>query len=146
FFVPSVPLWPDSPRCLRGRPTGKDVTPPRLFVLLLALLCASVAAPQADVPLGYFRFPALAGRTLVFTAEGDLWKTTIDGGVAERLTAHPGEETRAALSPDGRWVAFTGTYEGPAEAYLLPLEGGVPRRLTWDGGPMRVVGWTPEGK
>ena len=119
----------------------------RLLLLLLALLCVAVAPPKAaEQPLGYFRFPALAGRTLVFTAEGDLWKTTIDGGVPERLTAHPGEETRAALSPDGRWVAFTGTYEGPAEAYLLPLEGGVPRRLTWDGGPVRVVGWTPDGK
>ncbi len=119
----------------------------RLFLMLVVVACAwaSVAPHAADAPLGYFRFPALAGRTLVFTAEGDLWKTSIDGGVPERLTAHPGEETRPALSPDGRWVAFTGTYEGPAEVYLLPLDGGVPRRLTWDGGPMLVVGWTPEG-
>ena len=109
-------------------------------------MAASVAPRAADTPLGYYRFPALAGDLLVFTAEGDLWKTTVNGGVPERLTAHPGEETDAALSPDAKWVAFTGTYEGPDEAYVLPLDGGPPKRLTWDGGPVAVVSWTPDGK
>ena len=117
----------------------------RAFVIVVGVCLASVA-PRADSPLGYYRFPALSGDLLVFTAEGDLWKTTVDGGVPERLTAHPGQETDAAVSPDGKWVAFTGTYEGPEEAYVLPLEGGPPRRLTWDGGPVAVVAWTPDGK
>jgi hypothetical protein len=65
------------------------------------------AAPQRDEraaqagTLGYYRFPALHGDTLVFTAEGDLWQVPIDGGVAQRLTSHPSEESRAAFSPDG---------------------------------------------
>ena len=117
----------------------------RAFVIV-AGVCLGSIAPRADTPLGYYRFPALSGDLLVFTAEGDLWKTTVNGGVPERLTAHPGEETDAALSPDAKWVAFTGTYEGPDEAYVLPLEGGPPRRLTWDGGPVAVVSWTPDGK
>ena len=62
------------------------------------------------------------------------------------MTAHAGQETSAGVSPDGKSVAFTGTYEGPRELYVLPLEGGVPRRLTWDGGPAPSVGWTPTGK
>ena len=117
----------------------------RVIVVVAAIAAASVA-PRADAPLGYYRFPALSGDLLVFTAEGDLWKTTVNGGVPERLTAHPGQETDAAVSPDGKWVAFTGTYEGPEEAYVLPLEGGPLRRLTWDGGPVSVVAWTPDGK
>ena len=115
-------------------------------VMLIAGLASSAAPRAADTPLGYYRFPALSGDLLVFTAEGDLWKTTVNGGVPERITAHPGQETNAAVSPDGKWVAFTGTYEGPAEAYVLPLEGGPPKRLTWDGGPVAVVSWTPDGK
>ena len=118
----------------------------RAFVIVAGVCLASVAPRAADTPLGYFRFPALAGDLLVFTAEGDLWKTTVNGGVPERLTAHPGEETDAALSPDAKWVAFTGTYEGPEEAYVLPLDGGPPKRLTWDGGPIAVVSWTSDGK
>ena len=115
-------------------------------IVIVAGVCLASVAPRADTPLGYYRFPALAGDLLVFTAEGDLWKTTVNGGVPERLTAHPGEETDAAISPDAKWVAFTGTYEGPDEAYVLPLDGGPPKRLTWDGGPVAVVSWTPDGK
>lgn len=119
--------------------------PPLLLALLtITLSTAPLGADRAQP--GYYRFPALSGETLVFTAEGDLWRTSVTGGAAERLTAHPGQETNAAISPDGKLVAFTGTYEGPAEAYLLPLDGGVPRRLTWDGGPVTVVGWTPAGR
>jgi tricorn protease len=118
----------------------------RLLLLTCVLAAASVSPRAAEPQLGYFRFPALHGETVVFTAEGDLWKTTLAGGVAERLTAHPGAETNAAISPDGAWVAYTGTYEGPAEVFVLPLAGGAPKRLTWDGGPVAVIGWTPEGK
>ena len=118
----------------------------RLFAVAVCLLAASLSPRAAEPQLGYFRFPALSGDTLVFTAEGDLWKTTLSGGVAERLTAHPGAETSAAISPDGGWVAFVGTYEGPAEVFVLPLAGGVPKRLTWEGGPYTVIGWTPDNK
>ena len=44
-------------------------------------------------PLGYFRFPAIAGEQIIFTAEGDLWRVPIRGGVAQRLTTHPAEES-----------------------------------------------------
>ncbi|HQW39124.1 MAG TPA: peptidase S41, partial [Usitatibacteraceae bacterium] len=111
-----------------------------LAALALAWACAANAGP------GYFRFPALSGDTLVFTAEGDLWRVAAAGGRASRLTTHPDQEIRAAISPDGRQVAFTGAYEGPLEAYVMPLAGGLPKRLTWAGGPAFVAGWTPAGE
>jgi tricorn protease len=58
---------------------------------------------------GYDRFPAIHGDTLVFTAEGDLWRAGVRGGVAQRLTSHPGEARRAAISPDGKTLAFSAT-------------------------------------
>jgi tricorn protease len=108
-----------------------------------ALLCLALAG---ESPKGYCRFPALHGDTVVFTAEGDLWTVPASGGVARRLTAHPGEEVRASISPDGRTVAFTASYDGVSEVYAMPLAGGLPRRLTWEGGGAAVVGWTPEGR
>ncbi|HTO90103.1 MAG TPA: PDZ domain-containing protein, partial [Candidatus Sulfotelmatobacter sp.] len=84
--------------------------------------------------------------TVVFTAEGDLWRVPIEGGEAKRLTSHLGEESRAAISPDGRWVAFSASYDGPVEVYVMPLDGGLPRRLTWDGSRALVQGWTPEAR
>src|SRR5262249_6585656 len=117
----------------------------RFASILLILGLWSPLAARAGAPLGYYRSPAIHGDTLIFTAEGDLWRVPIAGGVAERLTSHPGQETGAAISPDGSQLAFSGTYEGPQELYVLPLAGGLPRRLTWSQGDIEVVGWTPGG-
>ena len=95
---------------------------------------------------GYYRFPAIHDQTIVFTAEGDLWEAGVEGGTAGRLTAHPGDETHAAFSPDGKTVAFSADYEGPTEVYTMPAAGGLPTRRTFDGGRATVVGWTPGGK
>ncbi|MBI5689397.1 MAG: PD40 domain-containing protein [Verrucomicrobia bacterium] len=126
--------------------------PTRHFPALL-LLCSLVGfiplAAAANAPAagtGYYRFPALHGETLVFTAEGDLWRVAVTGGVAQRLTSHPGQETYPALSPDGQWLAFSAQYEGPTEAYVMPATGGLPRRLTFEGESALVRGWTPEGR
>ncbi|WP_052573755.1 S41 family peptidase [Haloferula sp. BvORR071] len=110
-----------------------------LALLALAPLTAS-AAP------GYYRSPALSGDTVVFTAEGDLWKIPLTGGVAQRLSSHPGVETSATISPDGSQVAFSAQYEGPIEAYVMPIAGGLPKRLTWSGEGTVPVGWTRDGK
>jgi tricorn protease len=90
--------------------------------------------------------PALHGHTLVFAAEGDLWRVGIQGGAAERLTSHPADENSPAISPDGKRVAFSAAYEGPGEAYVMPVEGGLPERITFEGGGVAVVGWTPDGR
>ena len=116
----------------------------RLLVVLLALcLCIPLSAQKAQ--LGYYRFPAISGDTIVFTAEGDLWRVAASGGVAERLTTHPEEESRPAISPDGKVVAYSASYEGPVEIYTLPLDGGVPVRQTHDASRANVVSWTPNG-
>ncbi len=114
-----------------------------LFSLILA--CFAVTAHAAPTTQGYYRFPTLHKDTLVFTAQGDLFKVSLSGGAAHALTTHPAQETHASLSPDGKWIAFTGSYEGPNEVYVMPTEGGLPTRLTYEGGNAIVIGWTPDG-
>src|SRR3954468_6080297 len=111
---------------------------------LLAAVATTAQSQQAQ--LGYYRFPAISGNTLVFTAEGDLWRVPITGGVAQRLTSNAGEESHAAISPDGQTLAFSASYEGPTEVYTMPLGGGPPTRRTYEGSAATVVGWTPDGK
>jgi tricorn protease len=121
----------------------------RVRVLLTALfLCASPLAPAAPAapPVGYYRQPALAGDSIVFVSEGDLWKVPVKGGVATRLTTHVGEEGMPAVSPDGQTLAFLAQYEGPTEVYTLPLAGGTPRRRTFGAGGVTFIGWTPDGQ
>ena len=110
-----------------------------------ALLLAFAAASHGQSTLGYYRSPAIHGNDVVFTSEGDLWRVGLNGGLAERLTSHPLTETDANISPDGAWVAFTASYEGPTEAYVMPIDGGSPKRLTYGEGA-HVMGWTPDGR
>ena len=113
------------------------------ILLSLGLLAISAGAQAADP---YLRFPAVRGDTVVFTAEGDLWKTGLDGGAAQRLTTHAGTEAMASISPDGQWLAFVGSYEGAPEAYVMPLAGGLPKRITFANENVRVLGWTAQGE
>ena len=94
---------------------------------------------------GYYRFPAVHGSTIVFTAEGDLWTVGTQGGVAHRLTSNPGLESHAVISPDGTTVAFSAQYEGPTDVYTMAVDGGLPQRRTWDGDAV-PVGWSPDGR
>ncbi len=112
--------------------------------VLLSPLVQQVFAQSAS--LGYYRQPAISAESIVFVAEGDIWRSNTSGGAAQRLTTHAGEESNPAISPDGKLVAFTARYEGPAEVYVMPIRGGAPARLTFDGDTARVQGWTRDNK
>ncbi len=118
-----------------------------LFALLIGypVLSHSAASPIGGIE-GYYRDPALHGDTLVFAAEGDLWTVPVTGGVARRLTTHLAEETHPVISPDGRMLAFTARYEGPAEVYTMPLAGGLPSRRTFEGESAIATTFTPAGE
>ena len=98
------------------------------FFLLVPTSLPLIAAPPSTSPAmgaeqthkGYYRDPAVHGDTIVFTSEGDLWTVSVNGGSAQRLTTAPGTESQAAISPDGKTVAFLANYEGPNEVYTMP--------------------------
>jgi tricorn protease len=118
----------------------------KVFVcLLFALLCGSLGLSQNNPPL-LLRHPAISATQIVFNYGGGLWTVSRDGGDAQRLTAGPGTENAAAFSPDGKWIAFTGEYDGNPDVFVMPAAGGVPKRLTYHPSVEEVVGWTPDGK
>lgn len=110
------------------------------------LLSSSMQAFAAETTRGYYRNPTIHEDHIVFTAEGDLWRTTLRGGEAIRLTANDAEERYAAISPDGQWLAFVANYDGAEEAYVMPLRGGQPKRISYENSRVRVQGWTPSGE
>jgi tricorn protease len=93
------------------------------------------------------RTPAIHGDTIVFSYAGDLWVTKVgSGALARRLTTHAGQEIRPKISPDGKWIAYNASYDGNPDVYVVPIEGGEPRRLTWEPQNDNTLGWTPDGK
>ena len=113
-------------------------------VLSALALTAIIAIPSTAVAQeGYFRMPAHRGDKVFFVAEGDIWSAPLNGGKAQRLTTHTGQETRPVVSPDGKWLAFSASYEGQNDAYVMPVDGGLPKRIGFEGGS--PIGWTPKG-
>ena len=118
------------------------------------LLCVALTAPLA-AQTKLLRFPDIHDNRIVFTHGGDLWVVGASGGTAARLTAHPGVELFAKFSPDGKWLAFTGQYDGDEQVYVMPADGGEPRQLTFypAQGPLpprwgydnQVYGWSNDG-
>ena len=109
------------------------------LVTLLGLSAGSLANT------GYYRDPSLHNDTLTFTAEGDIWVYQLGQQSATRLTTHPAEERESAISQDGKSIAFVANYEGTNEVYVMPVNGGSAKRISFENSAVKVHGWTPEG-
>lgn len=110
--------------------------------------CASLwLCVFAQVPIKFARFPAPSpdGRQIAFSWQGDLWIAPSEGGLARRLTVHPGYDYAPLWSPDGLKIAFTSDRYGNDDVFVLFLESGVIQRLTYFSGRDRVLGWLPDG-
>ncbi len=111
-----------------------------------AVVIGLAAAPVAAQETLLLRQPSISERHIAFAYASNIWIVDRSGGQARRLTSFQGNTAQPKLSPDGRTVAFTGTYAGNADVYTVPIEGGEPTRLTWHPGADAVTGWTPDGK
>src|SRR5690606_35265101 len=83
---------------------------------------------------------------VAFAYAGDLWTAALDGSDVRRLTTAEGDERNPVFSPDGRWIAFAGNYDGNVDVYLIPATGGEPKRLTWHPGADLPQAFSPDGK
>src|SRR5271170_509222 len=99
----------------------------------LAIIAAPVFSQTAPSPdeTRLMRFPATNGHDVVFSYADQLYTVGLDGGIARRLTNGPGYAIFPRFSPDGTQLAFTAQYDGNTEVYLMPADGGTPKRLTY---------------
>ena len=86
------------------------------------------------------------GKAVIFSFEGDLWKTTVTDGQAYRLTAMQGYENNAKVSPDGKWIAFTGRQYGNADVYIMPVSGGDIKQITYHSAGDEMNSWSWDSK
>ena len=122
------------------------------FLSAIGVLSFGQTLPEGRL----MRFPDIHGDKIAFSYGGDLWLAGREGGVARRITTHPGQELFPKFSPDGKWLAFTGQYDGNYNVYIIPAEGGAPKQLTFHpgGDPIsermgihnQVINWFPDSK
>ena len=102
----------------------------------LSLVVSGLIRPDAD----------LKGR------DADLFVLAVAGGEPRQLTSGDGVEAEPAVSPDGKWVAFTGAPDRKAfyvqpDLWVVPIGGGTPRNLTAKRDrPMQGPQWTSDGR
>ncbi|SDH92091.1 S41 family peptidase [Winogradskyella thalassocola] len=112
------------------------------FIVTLAFCYSLLSFSQGTQLL---RQPTLHGNDVVFVYANDLWKASVNGGTAIRLTSDDGYESSPHFSNDGTQIAFTAQYDGNVDVYVMPSEGGEPKRLTYHPEADYVQGWTPDG-
>ncbi len=114
-----------------------------VVAVLFALVCTALCLGEVQQHI-ILHHPSAGPNQLVFAYGGDLWASGRTGGAAHPITTGAGIKGDPFVSPDGRWIAFTGNFEGNYDVYVMPSEGGATRRLTFHPSRDDVMGWTPD--
>ncbi|MBA7569480.1 Tol-Pal system protein TolB [subsurface metagenome] len=122
----------------------------KLFLIAFALISilALSTIPASGIDIKNTKFlsqPAINGSHIAFVYAGDLWTADLDGINVRRLTSDDGIESNPVFSPNGKLIAFSAQYDGNTDVYIIPVEGGIPKRLTWHPGSDIVREFTPDG-
>lgn len=118
--------------------------PTALFVLALA----ASAWPQAPPPRPPLYEPAVSPdrKEIAFVSGGDIWRVPANGGEASLLVAHPADESRPLYSPDGKRIAFVSNRTGGGDIYILTLDSGELKRLTFGDGREQLDSWSRDSQ
>lgn len=116
----------------------------RSTLAILQFLLISFLLSAQDNDAYFLSNPCLTpdGQTVVFCFEGDLWKANVNNGQASRLTAMEGYETSPRVSPDGKWIAFSGRQSGNADIFVMPVAGGDIKQITFHSSNDELSGWS----
>ena len=101
-----------------------------IALLILIVIGRSASAQALPNTTRLLRFPTTNGQQIVFCYAGELYTVGKEGGIARRLTSGPGYTSFPRFSADGKQLAFTSQYDGNTEVYVMPGDGGVPKRIT----------------
>ncbi|MEO6390219.1 MAG: S41 family peptidase, partial [Pyrinomonadaceae bacterium] len=114
--------------------------------VLTLLFFATCAVMAQAAP--YMTEPSLSPdrQEIAFVSGGDIWSVPATGGIARLLVSHPATEARPLFSPDGKRLAFTSNRTGNGDIYLLDLDSGNLRRVTFDDASETLDAWSRDGQ
>lgn len=115
----------------------------------VGLLCCFLFLPlslEAQINARLMRYMDVSADRITFVYGGDVWLVAKEGGTAVQLTDSPGEESYPRFSPDGTEIAYTASYNGNEDVFVVPVTGGIPVRVTYQSHADRMVAWHPGGQ
>jgi len=121
---------------------------PVSFLFALTAAAAAQAAPPSppSQPSLLLQTPSVSKSGVAFAYADDLWIAPRGGGNARVLVHGIDRASDPVFSPDGSRVAYSARVNGNVDVYVIAVDGGEPKRLTWHPGDDKVVGWTPDGR
>lgn len=122
-------------------------TPRRLEIHLVGATEAPVPALQRETQGWSSIAVAPDGRKWAFIAGGDVWATTMDGGVpATRVTNTDGAEGEVTWSADSRYIVYSSWRNGTPKLYAYDFTNGSERALTSGNGRDGSPTFSPNGR
>ncbi len=113
---------------------------------LLVALCSLLSAQDRTIRLPLDAKIAPDGRHVVFAWRDDVWSADIDAGTpARRLTWNPARDRHPMVSPDGQRILFTSDRSGQEQVWVMAIDGGAPRQVTFDSESKRPLEWMADG-
>ncbi len=110
-------------------------------LICLAASCIGFTGATLAQETLLLRSPSASTDKIAFAYASDIWTAGKDGSNPQRLTVNQDVEFEPVLSPDGKWVAFSGNYDGNIDVFVIPVNGGNPKRLTYHPSQEIVRGW-----
>ena len=100
----------------------------RIITLSLAAALTFSAAAQATPQ--WLRKSCISpdGKTIALAYQGDIFTVSAQGGTARQLTVNAAYDSDPIWPPDGKSIVFSSYRELSKDIYVMPAEGGAPRR------------------
>jgi len=128
FDNSDYPLWtPDSKRIIF---TSRETTAGNVGGLMWQNADGTGTAemlvqPKGNNQGGGYVAESVYGNILAFHGEGngeDIWQVSLEGDHTPKpLISLPANQTQAAISPDGHWIAYSSTETGRQEIFVQPF-------------------------
>jgi dipeptidyl aminopeptidase/acylaminoacyl peptidase len=109
---------------------------------------ARIGEPSLSPDGKWVAFPVTSYSMEENKGNSDLWLAPVAGGSpARQLTWNEGSDTNPVWSPDGKSLAFLSKRgeDGPAQLYLLPMDGGEAKPVTNLPVAVKDPKWFPDG-
>ncbi|MBP97567.1 hypothetical protein CMK18_16570 [Candidatus Poribacteria bacterium] len=121
-----------------------------ILYCFVCLLCFSLQfqALQAQQSIKLASNPNISpdGSQIAFSWRGDIWISSIGGGVAKQLIQNLAQDIQPKFSPDGSKVALVSNREGINQVFVISTTGGYPKQVIFYSEGSIVEGWYPNGQ